>query len=85
MVKSSILNSLKHSKMIETHFLSFVFHNGWLQNQCFLSAKGMTPNFVVFVSVLLPICCHIGWGMPYLCIFGEEVVMLLCAITDKWV
>ena len=45
----------------------------------------MTPNFVVFVSVLLPICCHIGWGMPYLCIFVEEVVTLLGATTDKWV
>ena len=45
----------------------------------------MAPNCVVFVSVLLPICCHIGWGMPYLCIFVEEVVTLLGAITDKWV
>ena len=45
----------------------------------------MTPNFVVFVSVLLPICCHIGCCMPYLCIFVEEVVTLLGAITDKWV
>ena len=42
----------------------------------------MTPNFVVVVSVLLPICCHIGWGMPYLCIFVEEGVALLGAITD---
>ena len=42
----------------------------------------MTPNFVVAVSVLLPIC---GWGLPYLCIFVEEVVTLLGAITDKWV
>ena len=45
----------------------------------------MTPSFVVFVSVLLPICCHIGWGMPYLCIFVEEVVTLLDATTEKWV
>ena len=45
----------------------------------------MTPNFVVFVSDLLPICCHIGWGMPYLCILVEEVVTLLGTITDKWV
>ena len=45
----------------------------------------MTHNFVVCVSVLLPICCHIGWGMPYLCIFVEEFVTLLGAITDKWV
>ena len=65
-------------------FLLFVIHNAWLQNHFRLSAKGMTPNFVVCVSVLIPICCHIGWGMPYMCIFGEEVVMLLGAITDKW-
>ena len=47
--------------------------------------KSRTPNFVVVVSVLLPICCHIGWCMPYLCTFAEEVVTLLCAITDRWV
>ena len=62
-----------------------VFHNGWLQIHCWLSAKGMKPNFVVFVSVLLPTYCHIGWGMPYLCIFVGEVVTLLGAITDKCV
>ena len=45
----------------------------------------MTPSFVVFVSVLLPMCCHIGWAMSYLYIFVEEVVTLLGAITDKWV
>ena len=43
----------------------------------------MTPNFVVFVSVLLPIRCHIGCGVPYLCIFVEEVGTLLGVITDK--
>ena len=85
MVQPFVLKSHKHSKMLETHFLSFVFHNGWLENHCWLSAEGMTPNFVVFVSVLLPICCHIGWGMPYMCIFVDEVVTLLGAITDKWV
>ena len=84
MVQPSIVKSHKHSKMIETH-LSFVFHNGWIQNYCLLSAKGVTPDFVVFVSVLLPICCHIDWGMPYLCIFNEEVVTLLGTITYKWV
>ena len=41
----------------------------------------MTPNAVAVVSVLLPFCCHIGWGMPYMCIFVEEVAMLLGAIT----
>ena len=45
----------------------------------------MAPNFVGVVIVLLPISGHIGWGMPYQCIFVEEVVTLLGAITDKWV
>ena len=46
--------------------------------------KRMTPNFVVVVSGLLPISGHIGWGMPYQCIFVEEAVILLGAITDKF-
>ena len=66
--------------MIETHFLSFVFNDDWLQN----SAKGMTPNFVVFVSVLLPICCHIGWGVSYLCNFAEDFVTLLGQLLINW-
>ena len=40
----------------------------------------MTPNFV---NVLLPICCHIGLGVPYLLIFVEEIVALLGALADK--
>ena len=43
----------------------------------------MTPYFVAVVSVLLPFCCHIGSGMPYLCIFVEEVATLLGAIIEK--
>ena len=45
----------------------------------------MTPNFAANFSVLLTICCHIGLGMTYLCIFVEEAVTVLGAITDKWV
>ena len=55
-------------KRDRTPFLSFVFHNGWLQNHCWLSAKGMTSNFVVFISVLLQIRCHIGWD-SHICAF----------------
>ena len=43
----------------------------------------MTRNFVVVVNVLLPICCHFGLGMPYMCIFVREVITLLGAITEK--
>ena len=39
----------------------------------------MAPNFLVVVCVLRPICCHIGWGMSYLCICVEEVATLLGA------
>ena len=42
-------------------------------------SQEMTPNFVIVVSVLLHVCCHIGWGVPYLCIFVEDVVTLLGA------
>ena len=45
----------------------------------------MKPNFVAVVNVLLPICCHIGSGMPNLRIFVEDFVALLSAMTDKWV
>ena len=45
----------------------------------------MTPNFVAAVSVLLPICGHICQGMPYLCIFVEEVVPLLGTMTEQLV
>ena len=41
--------------------------------------------FVVAVSVLPPICCRIGSGMPYLWIFVEEVAPFLGAMADKWV
>ena len=43
----------------------------------------MTPNFVVVVNVLMPICRHAGLGMPNLHILVEECVALLGAMTDK--
>ena len=78
-------NSLIWHLMPYLFLLSFVFHIDWLQNHCWFSAKSMTPDFGVVVSVKPLICCHIGWGMPYLCIFVKEVVTLSGAITDKWV
>ena len=45
----------------------------------------MAPNFEAVFSVLLQICTQIYWGMPYLCIFIEEVVPLLGAMTEKQV
>ena len=43
----------------------------------------MAPNFEAVVSVLLQMCGQICRGMPYLCIFVEEVVLLLGAMTDQ--
>ena len=43
----------------------------------------MTPNFEAVVSVLLQICGQICQGRPYPCIFVDEVVPLLGAMTDK--
>ena len=43
----------------------------------------MAPNVEAFVSVLLQICGQMFLGMPHPCIFVEEVVPLLGAMTDK--
>ena len=85
MVQPSILKSQKPSKMIETHFVSFVFHNDWIQNHCWFSLKSMTHNFVPVFSVLLPIGGQICQGLPFQCIFVEGVVPLLGTMTDKCV
>ena len=45
----------------------------------------MPPYVMVDVNVLLPICCHDGSGMPYLCSFVEDVFALLGVMTIKGV
>ena len=45
----------------------------------------MAPKFEAVFSVLLKIFGQIYRGMPYSCIFVEEVVPLLGTITDKLV
>ena len=45
----------------------------------------MAPNFEAVFSVFLQICCQIYRGMPYSCIFIQEFVPLLGAMTDKLV
>ena len=54
------------------------------RKHCWLSFKIMKRNCIVVVNVLLPICCHIGSGMPNLRIFVKDIVTLLGAMTDKW-
>ena len=56
--------------------------NDWLQNHRWFSLQKVAPNFEAVVSALLPICGQICRGMPYPCIFVEEVVPLLGAKTD---
>ena len=64
-------------------FLSFVFHNDLLQNHRWFSLQKTAPNFEAVVRFLLQICGPIYRGMPYPCIFVEEVVPLLGAMSDK--
>ena len=45
----------------------------------------MAPYFEAVVSVLLQFCGQLCRGMPYPCIFVEEVVPLFGAMTDKLV
>ena len=48
-----------------------------------IAGSRMTPNFIIVVNVLLPICCHIGVGMPSLCIFVEGYYAFFSALTIK--
>ena len=82
MVQPSIRKSQKRSKMIESHYnrLYSIMSGSiiiWLQKTA--------PNFEAVVSVLLQICGQICRGMPYPCIFVEEDVPLLVAMTDIFV
>ena len=77
MVQPSILKCHKRSNMIEPH-------NNRLYSIMSDSKIIAGPHlkvwhlvFFVIVSVLLPICCHIGSSMPYLCIFVEKVAPVL--------
>ena len=45
----------------------------------------MAPNFEAVVRVSLQICGQICRGMPYPCIYDEEVVPLFGEMTDKLV
>ena len=48
------------------------------------SIKSMTNNFVVVVTDLMSIFCHIRLGMSYLHTFVEEIAPLSDAMTDTW-
>ena len=45
----------------------------------------MAPDFEAVFSVFLQMCSQIYRGMPYSCIFVQEVVPLLGAMTDTLV
>ena len=85
MVQPSILKSHKRSKMIEPHFYRLYsimtgpkIIAGSPSNKWHLTLK-------LLLVFLLQICGQICRGMPYLCIFVEEVVPLLGEMTDKLV
>ena len=40
-------------------------------------------SFTFVVNVSLAICCHIGWGMSYLCQVSEDALVLFGVITVK--
>ena len=85
MVHPSLPKSHKHSKMIETHFYRLCSITTGSKIVAGSYSKVWHLICAVVASVLLPTYCLIDRGMPYLCIFVEEVVMLLGAIIDKWV
>ena len=85
MVQPSILKSHIGSKLIEPHF--YLLYSIMTGSRFIASSRSekMAPNFGPVVSVLLHICGRLCRGMPYPCIFVEEVVPLLGAIADRLV
>ena len=82
MVQPSLLKRHKRSKMIETHF--YRLYSIMTGSKIIAgSPSKIAPNFEADVSVLLQICGQICQGMPYPCIFVEEVVPLLGEMTDE--
>ena len=85
MVEPSILKSHKRSKMIEIHFYGLYSIMTGSKIMAGSPFRKMAPNFEAVFSVLLQICSQIYRGMPYSCIFVEEVVPLLGPMTDELV
>ena len=85
MVQPSILKSHKRSKIIETHFYRLYSTMTGSQIIAGSPSKKMAPKFEAVFSVLLQICSPIYRGMPYSCIFVEESVPLLGAMSNKLV
>ena len=57
-----------------------VFLNVWLQTRCWRCSHWQC----IIANALLPICCRIGLGMPYLRIFVDDIVArYLGALTYK--
>ena len=85
MVQPSILKSHKRLKMFETHF--YLVYSKMTGSKIIAGSPSKKWHLILklFVSVLLQICGPICRGMPYPCIFVEEVVPLLGEMTDKLV
>ena len=76
MVQPSILKSHIGSKMIELHFYRLYSIMTGSKIIAASRSEKMAPNFEAVVSVLLHFYGQLCRGMPYPCIFVEEVVPL---------
>ena len=84
MVQPSILKSHIGSKIIEPHFYRWYSIKTGSKIIAGSRSEKMAPNFEAVVCVLLHICGQLCRGMPYPCIFVEEVVPLIGAMTINW-
>ena len=85
MVQPFILKSHKRSKMIKTHFCRLYSIMTGSKMIAGSPSKKWHLILKLLTVFLLQICDQICRGMPYPCIFVEEVVHLLGVITDKLV
>ena len=60
--------------MIKTHF--YRLYSKMIGSKALLARS---QKYAVVGNVLLPICCHIGFGMLY---HIREMIACLCAMTD---
>ena len=85
MVQPPILKSHKRSKMIETHFYRLYS----IMSGSNIIASSPSEKWHLILKLLTEFYCKFvvlfAWGMPYPCIFVEEAVPLLGAVTDKLV
>ena len=71
MMQPPIPKSHKRPKMIEAHFYSL--YSIMTGSKIIAGSPSKVWHLISqLLSVFLPILCHIGSGMPYLCIFVKK-------------